>query len=105
MARFMGAPVLGCIDNPGGDKATASEAGNQGLGTPMAEGCRGFEALALLAPAALAHHLGVGACLINEDQPTLLLAHDGQAAFGPFGPRLDDVRPGLFRCQKAFFYS
>ena len=96
-------PVHGRIDNPRGDEALAAQPGNQGLGAPMAERRLGSQPLAFQKPSAQPDHFGVGAGFIEEDQPALLFSHERLAAFDPFAPRLDNVRPVLFRCQKAFF--
>ncbi len=69
----------------------------------MAEGRFAFEPLAFLEPSACPCHFGVGAGLIEEDQPCLLFTHDGLAALHPFHACLGNVRPVLFGCQKAFF--
>ena len=71
----------------------------------MAEGSFAFEPFTFLEPSARSGHFGVGAGLIEEDQPCLLFTHDGLAGLHPFHPRLGDIRPVLLGCQKAFFYS
>ena len=71
----------------------------------MAEWCLAFEPFAFEEAPARPGHFCIGAGLIQEDQPCLLLTHDRLSALDPFHPRFDDVRPVLLGSQKAFFYS
>ena len=98
-------PVHWRVNDPRGNEAVAFEACHKGLRPPMAKGGFAVQPLALQGAPAQPYHLCRGSGFINEDQPVALAAHDGLAAFFPFGPRLGQLRPVLFACPKGFFYS
>jgi len=98
-------PVHGLIEHPWCRQAVALEAGNEGLGVPVAEGRVHFQALAPQSPAAQARHLGGRSGFIQEDKPVGLQFHAWLAQAHPLLALLADIRTFLFRSQKSFFCS
>ena len=96
-------PVHRRVNDPGCYEAIAFKARHEGLRAPMAKWGLAIQPLALGRAPAQPGHLGVGAGLIDEDQPALLLAQDGLAAIFPFGPRLGQLRPVLLGRPQSFF--
>ena len=91
------------VDHPRGNKTSAFEASDQGLGAPVAKGCLGKQPLAFRAAPGGFCHLGVGACFVEKDQALAMFTHLRLATLFPFSPRLLKVRPVLFACPKCFF--
>lgn len=75
--------VHGAVQNPGGDQAVAAQAGDEGLGQPVAEGRIGDQALTPPAAASQPCHLGGDRRLVDEHQPRGLLSHPWPAVIDP----------------------
>ena len=88
------------VEQEGGDQSAAAKPGGKGRGLPVSPGDGRDQALAAQASTALAHHLGIGAGFVDEDQPV-------DVEMGLPGPPLvaglSDVGPGLFAGVQTFF--
>ena len=80
-----------------------AQAGDEGLDARVAE--RGTVAHALATPGAAAQprHVGLGAALVDEDQPVRLLAHARLALGMPVLASLTHVGAPLFAGLQRFF--
>ena len=97
------ASVHRLVDNKRRRQAMTSQPGDEGLGLPMSKRCLGLEPLALCAATTRARHLGVGAGLINEDEPVSFEPHLRLTLGEPFIARLPDVGSILLAGQQSFF--
>ena len=97
------APVHRGIDDEGSGELVAAQAGDEGLGHPMAERRLGAQPLALWAAAAQAGHLGGRSGLVEKDQPMRLKPHARLACGCPFLARGFDVGAILLARQQGFF--
>lgn len=84
------------IDDPWRDEAMTAQASDEGLCLPAAERRVGLVALALRRPARAFGQLGVGRCLIKEDQARQGLVEETLAPIDPKLTRLTDVGALLF---------
>ena len=100
---FEDAPVHRGIDDEGGSEPVTAQAGDEGLGHPMAERRLYAKPLALQAAAAQTGHLGCRSGLIEKDEPMRLKPHVRLACGGPFLARRFDVGAILLGCQQGFF--
>ena len=91
------------IEDPGGDQAVAAQAGNEGLGVPMAERSGHLEPLATGRAASQPRHVRGCAGLVEEDQAMRLLAHPRQSPLDPFVTPLGYVGATLFGGLQCFF--
>ena len=91
------------VDNPRCFQSIALVAGHEGLGSSGAERSLAVQPFASPGPATLAGHFGRGAGLVDEDQPVVLLAHDGLAGILPIRLRRGQFRAVLFACCEGFF--
>lgn len=96
-------PVHRPVDDPGSNEAVAFEASDEGLGAPVAEGCRRMEPVTLDCPPPEPRHLGGGRGLVQEDQAALTLAHIRLAKVFPLGPSPGQFRPVLLGGAQGFF--
>ena len=97
--------IHGPLDDPGGNKLIAAQAGDERLCSPLAEGGIGHEPLSLRAAPAQGCHVGLYARLIDEDQSRWLAAHEGLATVAPCPAGRFDVSAFFLRRQQRFFYS
>jgi len=88
------------VENERGDQPAAPQTGGKGGGFPVTPGNLGKQPCASRASATNAHHLGVGAGLVDEHQPIGIKA--GLTDL-PVLPRLSDVGSGLLAGVQAFF--
>ncbi len=95
--------VHGFVDNPRRRQAIAAQAGDEGLRSPMAEGCFGSHANTDASTPAQTRHLCRGAGLVEEDQPMDFLAHAWLAVVLPVLTRLAHVVALGLGCQECFF--
>lgn len=93
------------VDDPRRDKTVASQPGDEGLRLPFAEWCMRPEALALRRPAGAFGQLGVGRCLIDEDQPRQGFVEEALSPPDPQFTRLAHVGPLLLAGLQSFFYD
>jgi len=92
------------IDDPGGGQAVAAQAGDEGLGFPMAKRRASLQAAAALRSAAQPGHFR-GCCrLIDEDQPMGRLPHGWLTIEPPSPPCLAHIIAPALRRQQLFFY-
>jgi len=84
------------IDDPGCNEAVTFEACHKCLRPPAAKWGWAVQPSTFQATPTQAGHLGVGAGLINEDQPSALLTHNGLAAVFPLSPCLGQFGFVLF---------
>ena len=99
-----GGPVHGALDDPGGNQPVLGQAGDEGLGLPLAEGRGTVEPLAPGRAAAQAGQVGLHGGLVDEDQAVRHAPHAGLASGDPNPPGLADVRSLTLRGDQAFFY-
>ena len=92
------------VEDPGRDEFVASEARDEGLGSPFAEWRFGVQALAAWAASPDRRHVRLHGCFVDEHQPRRLLTHGGLAMLLPITPSRFDVRASLLRGQERFFY-
>ena len=95
-----GFAIHGPVEHPGRGQPREPEAGDEGHGLPMAKGHAVPAALADRRPAIKARHLGVDACLIEEDEAMRIdegLGCPPQPAAGR------DVGPVLLGRAQGFF--
>ena len=90
------------IDHTWGVDPVMAQGGEEGGGAPVSMGNLGVQTLAARAPAPQGGHVGLGPCLVNEDQtgrinPALILF--------PSRPPAQDVRAILLGREYGFFYS
>ena len=96
--------IHGSLDDPGGNKLMAAQAGDEGLRLPLAERSVGDEPFSLQAASAQGRHVGLDAGLVDEDQPCRLTAHERLAAVAPRPADRLDVSTFFLRRQQRFFY-
>jgi len=97
------APVHRRVDDEGGGQSVAAQAGDEGLGFPMAERSFGAQALTLWATSAQARHLCGGSGFVEENQPVRFKPHPWLPRACPFFARLLDVGTILFAGHQGFF--
>lgn len=95
--------VHGRVDDPRRDHAMASQAGDEGLRLPLAEGRMCLVAFALGRPACAFGQPGVRGCLIDEDQARQGFVEEAPAPLGPQFARLMDVGALLLAGLQRFF--
>jgi hypothetical protein len=95
--------VHGFVDDPGCGQPVTTQAGDEGLRAPMAEGRLGFEACADPGASAKPGHLRRGAGLVEEDQAMDVLAQLRLARCRPIIPRLLDIGAIGFAGLERFF--
>lgn len=100
---FEGAPVHRRIDHPGSGKSIVAQRGDEGLGSPMAEGGLHLEPLPSARATAEPGHLGGRAGLVDEHQPLSAFLHPGLAIGRPYPPPPDNVGAIGFARQQRFF--
>ena len=88
------------IEKEGSDQAGTAQARGKSGCLPMAPGDRRNQALAPGASATQAHHLGVGAGLVDEDQ---FVGIESGLVGLPASSLLSDIGPVLFARVQAFF--
>ena len=96
-------PVHGFVDNPRRGHAITSQAGDEGLSSPMTKGRFGMQPSPSACTPAQPCHLGGRACFIEKDQPMDLLTHQGLAPRLPVITRLSYFGTLGFLGQKRFF--
>ena len=82
-----------------------TQAGDEGLRLPFAEGRMGSVALAFRRPAGAFGQLGIGGCLIDEDQARQGLAEEAPAPVDPQLARLTDIGALPLAGLQSFFYG
>jgi len=95
--------VHGFVDNPRRGHAITSQAGDEGLSSPMTEGGFGTQPCPHACTPAQPCHLCGRACFIEKDQPMELLTHQGLAARPPVITRLSYFCALGFLGQQRFF--
>ena len=96
-------PVHGFVDNPRRGHAITSQAGDEGLGSPMTEGRFGAQPSPHARTPAQPCHLCGRACFIEKDQAVELLTHQRLAARLPVITRFSYFCALGFLGQKRFF--
>ena len=91
------------MDDPGGDQPVSGQAGDEGLGLPLAEGRGSVEPLAPGGAGAQAGQVGLHGSVVDEDQAVRRAPHAGLASGNPNPPGLADVRSLTLRGDQAFF--
>ena len=97
------APVHRRVDDEGGGERPATQAGDEGLGFPMAEGGFGAQPPSFQAAPARAGHFGVRPRLVDEHQALRLKPHSRLALVDPGLARLADVGMIAFARLESFF--
>ena len=98
-------PIDRLVDHPRSGQLTASQACDERLSTPVAEGGIGVEPLTTRRAPVEPHHLGVDGCLVDEHQAMRLVLHPGLALLRPKTALSLDVGACAFRRHQRFFYK
>lgn len=91
------------IDDPRRDHAMTAQAGDEGLGVPLAEGRVCLVALSRGRPAGALGQLGIGGRLVDEDQARQGLGEEALSPSDPQLTRLTDVGALLLAGLQRFF--
>lgn len=100
---FEDRPVHRRIDDPWRGQPIMPQGCDEGLGSPMTEGCPCSQPLAALRPPAQPGHLRRRRGLVDKDQSMRLLAHPGLAAALPATAPLSNVSARGLVGQQRFF--
>ncbi len=100
-----GGAVDRAVDDPGRDQGITAQAGDEGLGLPLAVGHVATQPLAAQRAPAQRRHVGLDRGFVEEDEPGRLLAHGGLTSAAPLRALRLHVAAFLLPGQKRFFYS